>query len=49
MSWGSGEFASESYYNGYFTTPAGHQGVTFVAASGDSGVPASWPAVSPMC
>jgi hypothetical protein len=32
-----------------FTTPAGHGGVTFVAASGDSGAwyGADWPAVSP--
>lgn len=37
MSWGSGEFSWESSYDGYFTTPAGHQGVTFVAASGDGG------------
>ncbi len=37
MSWGAGEFSSEPYYDGYFTTPAGHQGVTFVAASGDAG------------
>src|SRR5262249_5082078 len=30
-----------------FTTPAGHNGVTFLASSGDSGAPAGWPAVSP--
>ena len=29
-----------------FTTPAGHQGVTFVVSAGDDGV-ASWPATSP--
>ncbi len=38
MSWGSGEFSSETYYDNYFTTPAGHQGITFVASSGDSGI-----------
>lgn len=47
MSWGAGEFSSEQYYNSHFTTPAGHTGVTFVAASGDYGAPATWPAVSP--
>jgi hypothetical protein len=48
MSWGFNEFAREASYNGYFATPAGHQGVTFVAASGDSGpLGAEWPSVSP--
>src|SRR5437762_6501685 len=48
MSWGTNEFMSEGNYNSYFTTPAGHQGVTFVASSGDQGswLGASWPAVS---
>ena len=48
MSWGAGEFSGESYYDSYFTTPAGHSGVTFVASSGDSGARygPSWPAVS---
>lgn len=52
MSWGTSEFARQGLYNGYFTTPAGHVdgaglpgGVTFVAASGDTGTP-SWPATS---
>lgn len=52
MSWGTNEFSSQSLFNRYFTTPAGHVdgaglpgGVTFVAASGDSGKP-SWPAAS---
>jgi subtilase family serine protease len=51
MSWGSSEFSST--YDSYFTTPAGHTGVTFVASSGDSGAYVSsrslgveWPAVS---
>ncbi|HMB96810.1 MAG TPA: hypothetical protein VKK61_12280, partial [Tepidisphaeraceae bacterium] len=39
LSWGSSEFFQESRYDSDFTTPAGHQGVTFVAASGDEG---SW-------
>ena len=37
MSWGGGEFYGQTAYDSYFTTPAGHQGVTFVAAAGDSG------------
>jgi len=49
MSWGGGEFWSETYYDHYFTTPAGHQGVTFVTASGDSGSwwGPEWPSSSP--
>ncbi len=49
MSWGGPEFASETLYDSYFTTPSGHTGVTFVASSGDSGSSSgpSWPAVSP--
>ena len=49
MSWGGGEFSTEAQYDGLFTTPAGHGGVTFVAASGDSGswYGPSWPASSP--
>jgi hypothetical protein len=42
MSWGTSEFSSETSYDSYFSSP----GVTFVAASGDSGTPL-WPAVSP--
>jgi subtilase family serine protease len=47
MSWGAGEFLGETAnsYQTHFTTPNGHQGVTFVAASGDSGT-VSWPAIS---
>jgi subtilase family serine protease len=37
LSWGGGEWSSETSYDGYFTTPEGHQGITFVASSGDSG------------
>jgi subtilase family serine protease len=49
MSWGGSEFWSQSYYDKYFTTPSGHQGVTFVAASGDNGSwwGPSWPSSSP--
>jgi subtilase family serine protease len=49
MSWGDPEFAGESYYDSYFTTPAGHAPVTFVASSGDYGASPGplWPAVSP--
>jgi subtilase family serine protease len=48
MSWGANEFSGETSatYQNDFTTPSGHAGVTFVAASGDSGAPAIWPAVS---
>jgi subtilase family serine protease len=49
MSWGFGEFANESVYNRIFTTPPGHRGITFLAASGDSGpaLGAEWPSVVP--
>jgi subtilase family serine protease len=47
MSWGGGEFSSETSYDSYFTTPAGHTPMTFIASSGDTGAPVSWPAVSP--
>jgi hypothetical protein len=56
MSWGSSEFYGENAFDGLFTTPAGHiggsnlpGGVTFVAASGDSGAwsGVSYPAASP--
>jgi subtilase family serine protease len=49
MSWGGNEFAKELTYDSYFTTPAGHGGVTFVAASGDNGSwnGSEWPASSP--
>jgi hypothetical protein len=40
--------AQEAAYDHAFTTPAGHEGVTFLAASGDSGInDASYPAFSP--
>src|SRR5262249_22602105 len=47
MSWGGGEFSSETSFDSTFQTPAAHGGVTFVASSGDAGAPASYPAISP--
>jgi hypothetical protein len=49
MSWGTNEFWGENAYDSLFTTPAGHNGVTFVAASGDDGGlnGVDWPAASP--
>src|SRR5258706_5232824 len=47
MSFGGGEFSSERTLDSYFTTPAGHSGVTFVASTGDSGSPGGYPAYSP--
>jgi subtilase family serine protease len=49
MSWGFNEFAHESAENSVFTTPPGHVGITFLAASGDSGAAggAEWPSVAP--
>jgi hypothetical protein len=48
MSWGSNEFRTQGGYDGFFTTPAWHNGVTFVTATGDSGAGsgAQWPASS---
>jgi subtilisin-like proprotein convertase family protein len=43
----SGPFGSETSYDTYFTTPSGHQGVTFLAATGDNGKPGGYPAYSP--
>jgi len=49
MSWGASEWSSESAYYSGFTTPAGHSGITFVAASGDNGSSGApeYPSVSP--
>jgi len=50
FNWGNGgESASQLSYDADFTTPSGHQGVTFVAAAGDSGSQSGvqWPASSP--
>ena len=47
MSFGGSEFSTEASVDSTFTTPAGHIGVTFVAAAGDNGAGTEWPAVSP--
>jgi hypothetical protein len=47
MSWGASEFSGETADDSYFTTPSGHGNVTFIAATGDSGAGAIWPASSP--
>ena len=49
MSWGFNEFAHETAYNSTFTTPAGHTGITFLAASGDAGPKSGpeWPSSAP--
>ena len=51
MSWGSSDNLAnasndQALSSQYLVTPAGHQGITFVASSGDQGVP-SFPAESP--
>jgi hypothetical protein len=48
MSFGGGEWATEYQMDNAFTTPAGHQGVSFIASAGDSGgFNTSYPAMSP--
>ncbi len=47
VSFGFSEFSGEASDNSIFTTPSGHTGVTFVASTGDSGVPGTYPAFSP--
>jgi subtilase family serine protease len=47
LSWGASEFPQETQLDGYFTAPAGHGNVSFVAAAGDWGTPGLWPAYSP--
>jgi len=37
MSWGLNEFSGENAQDSTFVTPSGHQGVTFLASSGDFG------------
>ncbi len=41
MSWGDAETANETSMDSTFVTPAGHIGITFAAAAGDSGIYAS--------
>jgi kumamolisin len=43
MSWGQSEFANETQYDSYFTTP----GVIYVASSGDVGGTLNYPGCSP--
>lgn len=47
MSFAAGEAYGETFFDSTFTTPSGHSGVTFVAASGDAGAPGGYPAFSP--
>ncbi len=57
MSWGGNEWSGETSYDSYFTTPAGHTGITFVASTGDNGSagapsilpsrPTSWRSAAP--
>jgi Subtilase family len=48
MSFGEGEFAGETAYDSLFTTPANHQGITFMASTGDGGAAeTSYPGFSP--
>jgi hypothetical protein len=49
MSWGVGEFAGETTLDALFTTPSGHQPITFVAAAGDraTATRTQWPSSSP--
>ena len=49
MSWGVDEFTSETSFDSLFTTPAGHDNITFVASAGDTSVATGvqWPAASP--
>jgi subtilase family serine protease len=46
LSFGQPEASSDTSFDSVFTTPAGHAGVTFVAASGDHDQP-TYPAASP--
>jgi hypothetical protein len=46
-SWGGSEYSTESSEDVHFTTPAGHAGVTFTVAAGDSGTGAEYPSSSP--
>jgi hypothetical protein len=41
------EFSGENVFDSNFTTPYGHQGVTFLGSTGDLGSPGGYPAYSP--
>jgi len=47
MSFGGSDSSFDSASDSSFTTPNGHAGITFLAASGDSGAPVCYPASSP--
>ena len=47
MSFGFPEFSSDIRFDSIFQTPPGHNGVTFLASTGDNGAPGSYPAFSP--
>ncbi|HEX3355933.1 MAG TPA: S53 family peptidase, partial [Tepidisphaeraceae bacterium] len=47
MSFSGDESSSDPSTNSHFLTPTGHQGVTFVASTGDDGSPGGYPAYSP--
>jgi subtilase family serine protease len=47
MSFAVNEFIGENAYDSFLTTPTGHEGITFVAASGDGGDPGGYPGFSP--
>ena len=47
LSFGHLERATDLNLDSVFTTPAGHGPVTFVASTGDDGVPGGYPAFSP--
>ena len=47
MSFSGTEYSGETALDSLFTTPPGHGGVTFLAATGDDGQPSGYPAFSP--
>ncbi len=47
MSFGTYEAGWETEVDSSLTTPSGHQGVTFIASTGDDGAPGEYPAYSP--
>ena len=47
MSFGASEYGGENGSDSTFLTPGGHQGVTFLASTGDDGAGVEYPAASP--
>jgi subtilase family serine protease len=41
------EYSREKEFDNLLTTPSGHQGITFLAPTGDTGTPGGYPAYSP--